>query len=163
METSTPPGEIVLRLVAAAVLGGLVGWEREAHGRAAGLRTHMMVALGAAVFTLIAVEWFASEPDRAGPSVLDPLRVVAAVVGGIGFLGAGAIIHSRGNVRGLTTAAGMWAVAGVGVATGAGFYLIAAVATVLALVTLAVVRWLEGLVPRHEKSNGGGEESPPAA
>lgn len=116
-----------VRLVVAAVLSGLVGFEREARQKAAGLRTHMLVGLGAALFTLVGAYVLESE---------DPSRVAAQVVTGVGFLGAGAIFREGVTVRGLTTAAGLWAVAAIGMTAGSGLLGGAIVATVIALVIL---------------------------
>jgi putative Mg2+ transporter-C (MgtC) family protein len=118
-------GESLLRLGLAVVLGGLIGLEREFHGRPAGLRTHIMVCLGATLLMLVAL-------------AVDPGRVAAGVVTGIGFLGAGAILHLKNTNRGLTTAACIWFVAALGVCIGLGSYWIAAVGTLLALIVLAL-------------------------
>ena len=129
-------GEAVGRLVGAAVLSGFIGFEREVAQKAAGLRTHMLVGLGSAVFSLLSVEAFAGS---------DPARVAAQVVTGIGFLGAGAIFRHGFTVRGLTTAAGLWSVAAVGMAAGIGEWQIAVLATAVAVVVLyvvGVVQWL---------------------
>jgi len=100
--------EIVVRLVLAALFAAVVGWERERSGRAAGLRTHMMVSLGATGFAVIALDMESILPPAAEVTMsADPVRIIAAIVGGVGFLGAGAIIQSRGEVRGLTTAASL--------------------------------------------------------
>jgi len=117
--------EMVLRLLLAVALGAIIGFQRERAGKPAGLRTNTLICLGAALFTVISVYGFGA----------DPARVAAGIVTGVGFLGAGAIIMRRGEgtVEGLTTAATIWAVAGVGLAAGAGMYLIAAVATALIL------------------------------
>src|ERR1051325_8431843 len=102
-----PVWELLLRLLIATSCGALIGWEREHRGRAAGLRTHMLVALGAAGFAVMAMEFWLGEPaSPAGPE-----HIIQGIVGGIGFLGAGAILHRRGEVEGLTTAAGLWTVA----------------------------------------------------
>ena len=116
-----------VRLILAAVLSGLVGFEREARQKAAGLRTHMLVGLGAALLTLVGAYVLESE---------DPSRVAAQVVTGVGFLGAGAIFREGVTVRGLTTAAGLWAVAAIGMTAGSGLIGGAIVATVIALVIL---------------------------
>jgi putative Mg2+ transporter-C (MgtC) family protein len=118
-------GESVLRLVFAMLLGGLIGWDREARGKAAGLRTHMMVGLGAAGFTLAAMEISAVYVPLGATA--DPLRALGGVVGGIGFLGAGAIFRSGSDVKGLTTAAGLWVVGAAGVACGAGLWILSSV------------------------------------
>jgi putative Mg2+ transporter-C (MgtC) family protein len=126
-----------LRLLVAAVLGGLVGYDRERLRKAAGLRTNILVSLGAAGFTLAAGA-FVTEGSGA-----DPTRIVTGVATGIGFLGAGSILRDKeGHVEGVTTAAGIWVVGAIGVACGGGFYVIAATITLLALFILAVLgKW----------------------
>ena len=130
---------ILGRLFLAVLLGGAVGFEREMHGRSAGLRTHILVSLGSALIMLTAEHLFYAYQGLAS---IDPGRFAAQVVSGIGFLGAGTIIQARASVRGLTTAAGLWAAAGIGLAAGSGFYVGAVGATILVLVTLyALTRW----------------------
>jgi putative Mg2+ transporter-C (MgtC) family protein len=124
--------DFAARLIVAAVLGGLVGAEREIHGHPAGIRTHMLVALGSALFTVMSIHGFGQGPG----SGIDPTRIAAQVVTGIGFLGAGAILKDGVVIRGLTTAASLWATAAVGLATGAGEYVLALVATAVILVSL---------------------------
>lgn len=136
--------DIIIRLVVALVCGGLVGFDREWRGYAAGLRTHMLVALGSAAFVLVGVLYgaeMAKQYPDAPPA--DALRNVAAIVGGIGFLGAGVIIQAHGKVRGLTTATGLWAVAAVGAAAGFGQWVLVAASTLLAFITLAVLKSAE--------------------
>jgi putative Mg2+ transporter-C (MgtC) family protein len=125
--------DLSLRLIIAAVLGLAVGFEREIHGHPAGLRTHMLVAVGSALFTVMSAYGFAGVPN-AGP--IDPTRIAAQIVSGIGFLGAGAILKDGIVIRGLTTAASLWAVSAVGLAAGGGEYVIAAVATATILISL---------------------------
>lgn len=132
-----------LRLVLAMLCAATIGWDRESEGRAAGLRTHMMVALGAAGFTLIAMELIESMQHTDMQGSIDPARILGGIVGGVGFLGAGAIIQSGGRVRGLTTAAGLWVMATIGMAAGAGYYEVTAMLTVLAFVTLVTLRRFE--------------------
>lgn len=127
--------ELAIRLATAALLGGLVGWERERAQRPAGLRTYMLVAFGSALFTVLSITAF-------GPSA-DPGRLAANIVVGIGFLGAGTIFREGEVVRGLTTAAGLWAVAAIGMAAGLGQYLLAAISSAIVLIILAGVRVLE--------------------
>lgn len=136
--------DVPLRLVGAVLLGAALGIEREWQGKPAGLRTHMIVALGAAAFTLAAGLVF-RDTLSSGAEIarLDPLRVVAAVIGGIGFLGAGSIIQSRGAVEGLTTAGSLWLVGAVGVAAGSGHFLLAGTSVALGLLILIIVGWLE--------------------
>lgn len=134
--------QIVLRLVVSAALGSVVGLERSRREWAPGLRTHMLVCLGACLFMIVSAFGFG---DVLGTPnvVLDPSRIAAQVVSGIGFLGAGAIIMRREMVHGLTTAAGIWAVAAVGLAVGGGLFLAAIVATALMLAILSVIKPLE--------------------
>jgi putative Mg2+ transporter-C (MgtC) family protein len=136
--------DVVLRMSASVVLGGALGLEREWKRKPAGLRTHMLVCLGCTTFTLILAEMYsrllASPSDVAR---VDPLRVVEAIAGGIGFLGAGSILRSRGSVEGLTTAGSLWFVGAIGVAVGGGHMLIAGTGVVLALVVLAVIGAVE--------------------
>ncbi len=133
--------EVVLRVVLAAALGGAIGFERELREREAGLRTHLLVSVGAALFTLVSAyawsDWQFSTPQGL---VFDPTRIAAQVVSGIGFLGAGAIIRQGLSVRGLTTAATLWVVAAIGMATGAGYYTAAVATTALALISLWPLR-----------------------
>ena len=135
--------EILLRVVLAAVLGGAIGFERELREREAGLRTHMLVSVGAALFTLVsAYAWTDWRFSTAEGLVFDPTRITAQVVTGIGFLGAGAIIRQGLSVRGLTTAATLWVVAAIGMASGAGYYAAAVFTTALVLVSLWPLRIL---------------------
>jgi len=129
---------IVVRLLLAAALGAVLGYERERRGKAAGLRTHMLVAIGAALFVLV--------PQQAGMAVADMSRVIQGIVTGVGFLGAGAIIkHApEHSVQGLTTAAGVWMTAAIGIACGLGREATAVLSTVLALAVLTAVPHLVG-------------------
>ena len=135
-------GEIILRLVISALMGSAIGLERERLDWAAGLRTHMLVSVGATVFMLVSAYGFADILGRSNV-VLDPSRVAAQVVSGIGFLGAGTIIFRREVVRGLTTAASLWTVAAIGLSVGGGLYVAAASATVLVLVILIGMKPIE--------------------
>lgn len=141
----TPEWIIALRLLAACVLGGLIGLERELRDHDAGLRTHMLTALGGAVFTLVAWELYSHTRDVNPESNADPLRVIEAVTAGSGFLAAGIVFRSKGRVRGLTTGAGVWTAAAIGVACGAGAYVIAGLATVLVLAVLIGLRRIESM------------------
>ena len=127
---------VTLRLLVAAALGGLLGYERETQGKSAGVRTHMLVAIGAALFVLI--------PQQAGASTADLTRVLQGLIAGVGFLGAGAIILGTKQVdtRGLTTAAGIWVTAAIGVAAGMGRESTAVLSTLVALFVLSVVPWI---------------------
>jgi putative Mg2+ transporter-C (MgtC) family protein len=133
--------ESLLRLSLAAVLGGLIGVERELREREAGLRTHLLVALGSALFTIVGAYGFDAFLNS-GQAVVraDPTRIAAQIVTGIGFLGAGAIIRQGLSVRGLTTAATLWVVAAVGLAAGAGYYSAAVITTAVVLVALWPLR-----------------------
>jgi putative Mg2+ transporter-C (MgtC) family protein len=133
------PEELVLRLVVAAVLGCLVGLERERLEWAAGMRTHALVSLGSALFMVVSIFGF-SDILNEQHVILDPSRVAAQVASGIGFIGAGTIIFRREIVKGLTTAASIWAVAAVGLAVGGGMFLAAGSATLLALALLIIAR-----------------------
>jgi putative Mg2+ transporter-C (MgtC) family protein len=127
--------EVLLRLFVAAALGGAIGLERELRERQAGLRTHLVVSVGSALFTLVSAYGFSNFGAR-----VDPTRIAAQIVTGIGFLGAGAIIRQGLSVRGLTTAASLWLVAAIGMAAGAGYWEGALIATFGALITLGPLR-----------------------
>ena len=131
-----------LRLTLGLVLGAIVGFERELHRQPAGFRTHSLVALGSAMFTIVSGFGFD------GPGA-DPTRIAAQIVSGIGFIGAGTILQHRGNIRGLTTAASLWSVAALGMAAGAGMPILAIMGTVLMLVVLSILDRVERLARRH--------------
>jgi len=133
---------IMLRLMLAALLGAVIGFDREVRNRPAGLRTHMLVALAATAFTLITLELLHQARSLQPEGSFDPIRVVEAVTAGVAFLAAGTIIQSRGNVQGLTTGAAMWLTGAVGVAVGFGLYVIAVLTTVLALLILVAVSFI---------------------
>ncbi len=133
--------EMIARLAASLVLGAVVGFEREREGKQAGLRTHMLVCLGACLFTLAGIR-LAADLMSLGAAI-DPGRVVQGIIGGIGFLGAGTLIREGATVRGLTTAATIWAMGGVGVATGLGYWTLAVAAALLSLLVLEGVGRLE--------------------
>ncbi len=143
-------GEMILRMVLSILLGGLVGLEREWHGKPAGLRTHMLVCLGSATFTLVMLELF-DEIAAAGAASarIDPLRLIQGLIGGIGFLGAGSIIRSGGSVEGLTTAGSLWLTGAIGLAVGGGHYPLAGAAVALALVVLVVAGRLDRALARR--------------
>lgn len=137
--------EVVVRLLATVVLCGLIGLERETRDQAAGFRTHILLGLGAALFTLVSAygfpEFTRAALESGGRGVqFDPTRIAAQVVTGVGFLGAGAIIRRGLDVRGLTTAASLWAAAAIGMAAGAGFYFGAAATTAVVLAALYLLR-----------------------
>jgi putative Mg2+ transporter-C (MgtC) family protein len=133
--------DAIIRIVVAILLGGLIGLEREAKGRVAGLRTNMLICLGSALF-VIASEMMTRSFATLSPAP-DPTRIASTVVTGVGFLGAGVIFRGQGRIHNLTTAATIWVVAAVGVLVGAGFYLVAGTATVITLVVLRVLIHLE--------------------
>jgi putative Mg2+ transporter-C (MgtC) family protein len=138
-----PYWEVVLRLVLAALLCGAIGFEREVRDQPAGFRTHILLGLGAALFTLVSAygfEPFTRAALGSGGLQFDPTRIAAQIVAGVGFLGAGAIIRQGRDVRGLTTAASLWAVSAIGMAAGAGYLFGAAAATALAVATLNALR-----------------------
>jgi putative Mg2+ transporter-C (MgtC) family protein len=142
-ETELPVQTVLVRLLAASCLTMLIGWEREARAKPAGLKTHMLVGLGSAAFFLIFIE-FAMGPlkdaERLSP---DPTRLFQGVITGIGFLGAGAIIQGGSGVRGLTTGTGIWIAGAIGLACGAGYYLIAGTVTLFTLIVLIIVGGIE--------------------
>ncbi len=137
--------EVVVRLLATAILCGLIGLERETRDQSAGFRTHILLGLGAALFTLVSAygfpEFTRAALEGGGRGVqFDPTRIAAQVVTGVGFLGAGAIIRRGVDVRGLTTAASLWTAAAIGLASGAGYYFGAAATTAVVLVALYLLR-----------------------
>jgi putative Mg2+ transporter-C (MgtC) family protein len=134
--------ELLLRLVAALALGGVIGFEREVRNRSAGMRTHALAAEGAALFTMAAL-LVAVEADKAGYGPADPSRIVSTIVQGIGFLAAGVIFARGAKVRGLTTAAGLWVTAAVGVLCGAGLYFLASAATIATFFVLSGLKIVE--------------------
>ncbi|UCG49854.1 MAG: MgtC/SapB family protein [Phycisphaerales bacterium] len=134
--------ENFLSIVSAVILGGIIGLERELSGKAAGLRTNILICLGAAVFTIISKEIAAGAGDTVA-------RIAAQIVTGVGFLGAGAIIQDRGGVHGLTTAAGIWLVASIGMACGAGLFNLAVITTLIAVVVLIGLAHVGRSAERH--------------
>jgi putative Mg2+ transporter-C (MgtC) family protein len=161
--------ETLLRLALAAALGGVIGLERELDEKAAGLRTHMLVSSGSALFTLVSAYGFADILALSGSQVLvrlDPSRIAAQIVTGIGFLGAGVIFRQGFTIRGLTTAASLWLVAAIGMASGAGYWAGAVLATVVGVISLRPLEWVKAraipqraatqlLVELKEDSNAG--------
>jgi len=142
--------ELLLRIAVAMLLGGTIGYERDRRGRPAGLRTHMIVALASATFMVVSTHFIEHQRYPAGQKVdVDVSRIAAAIVTGIGFLGGGAIMRTGVNVQGLTTAAGLWLVGAIGMAAGAGMFVIAGSVTLLGLVALSVLRRLEDKDDNH--------------
>lgn len=158
--------DLALRLTVGLVLGAIIGFERELHRQPAGFRTHSLVSLGAALFTVVSAFGFAGD-------MVDPTRIAAQIVSGIGFIGAGTILQYRGHIRGLTTAASLWSVAAIGTAAGAGLYVVAIVGTLLILIILSILDRVEDLarrrlrlppegyvLPRDEPDEGRSEDLP---
>ncbi len=140
--------QIVFRLLLAAVLGGMVGLERELHEKAAGFRTHILVCIGSCLMMLTSLHIF---DIYKGLTTLDPARIAAQVVTGIGFLGAGTIIRYGATVRGLTTAASIWTIAGVGLAVGSGFYLAAIITSLIMLLSLYMLSRVDATVSKKPR------------
>ena len=134
--------QVIIRLLLSAILGGLVGVERQLHKRTAGLRTHILVTLGSCLIMLTSMYVFDIYINKVP---LDPVRIASGVITGIGFLGAGTILREREEVRGLTTAASLWVCAGIGLAVGTGFLVGAFFTTALVLVVLLVLRYFESV------------------
>jgi len=145
---------LALRLTVGLVLGAIIGFERELHRQPAGFRTHSLVSLGAALFTVVSAFGFA------GPTV-DPTRIAAQIVSGIGFIGAGTILQFRGHIRGLTTAASLWSVAAIGTAAGAGLFVVAITGTILILVILSLLDQVEEFTRRRFRVPPSPHPAPP--
>jgi putative Mg2+ transporter-C (MgtC) family protein len=142
--------DLLLRLVVAVLLGGAIGWEREASGKPAGLRTNILICVGATLFTDLSIRFGGIAIEGA---VRDPARIAAQIVTGIGFLGAGTIIQARGTVTGLTTAATLWVVAGIGMSVGSGSFVEATGAAVLVLVVLVLLAPMENAIARRRPAH----------
>jgi putative Mg2+ transporter-C (MgtC) family protein len=145
---------LALRLTIGLVLGAIIGFERELHRQPAGFRTHSLVALGAALFTVVSAFGFSG-------SNVDPTRIAAQIVSGIGFIGAGTILQYRGHIRGLTTAASLWSVAAIGTAAGAGLFVVATTGTVLILVILSLLDQVEEITRRRFRVEPSPYQPPP--
>lgn len=139
--------DIAVRLIIATVLSSVIGVERQVHGKSAGLRTNALVGLGSAAMTLSGIMIAES---ASGATVVDPTRMASIIIQGIGFIGAGAIIQSSGAVRGLTTAATLWVVAGIGIACGFGQWEIALIVTALVLILLVIFRYIDAEAEKLE-------------
>ncbi len=137
---------IILKILLAAMLGGIIGLERELAHKEAGLRTNILIAIGSALITLLSFKIAAMTPGA------DPARLAAQIVSGIGFLGAGAIIQARFAVHGLTTAATIWTVAAIGIAVGCGFYLLAFIVTVFVVIVLTVFKLLLDYIEKQKRN-----------
>jgi putative Mg2+ transporter-C (MgtC) family protein len=140
--------DMMLRILLSVVFGGAIGYVREIKKKAAGLRTHILVCLGSSIFTIVSIMMSQSS------SAVDPSRIAAGVVTGIGFIGAGAIFQSGGNVMGLTTAASIWVAAAIGVAAGAGLYEIATFSTLLSLIVIQLLQVVERKFVRPGEREG---------
>lgn len=141
--TALPYSVIVLRLLGAAILVAGIGYDREVSGRAAGLRTHMLVSVAAALFAILSIEVIAHPQFSDDQVRADPLRVIEAVTAGVAFLSAGFIIVARGRVRGVTTGAGIWFSAAIGLAAGFGYWSIGLIAALIGFAIIAVLRKVE--------------------
>lgn len=141
--------QMMLRLLLALALGGIIGIERESHEKAAGFRTHILVCLGACLIMLTSMHIF---DIYKGVATVDPARIAAQVVSGIGFLGAGTILRFRATVVGLTTAASLWAISGIGLAVGSGLYTVSIFTTVLILICLLVLSKVESKIGLKKKT-----------
>ncbi len=164
--TELPPLEAILRTLMAVIAGSLIGLDRELRNKPAGLRTHILISLAAALFTLITFELHAQFAGEDGTKTADPVRIIEAVTAGVAFLAAGAIIQSRGNVQGLTTGANMWLAGALGVACGSGFYVLALIGTVFALIVLVVLGKLQTKISANKDTDGAPVEEktrPPAS
>ncbi|MCO5178069.1 MAG: MgtC/SapB family protein [Thermomicrobiales bacterium] len=133
----------LLRIATAIVLGGIIGYERELLDKSAGLRTHMLVSLGAALFMVASILIVQDFATGEGASRLDPTRIGSTIVTGVGFLGGGIIFRQESRVHGLTTAAGLWVAAAIGMACGAGYFILAIGGSVMTVAILALIRPLE--------------------
>lgn len=140
-------GELIVKLLLSVVLGGIVGYEREYKSRPAGLRTHILVCIGAALVQITAINYYRNSVIPG----MDPMRMGAQVISGIGFLGAGTILKEGANIRGLTTAASIWAVGCIGLAVGTGLYIEAAAATILIYISLKGFKRIEGRIAKNRK------------
>jgi len=149
--------QIILRLLLSVVLSGFIGFERQLHKRTAGLRTHILVALGSCLIMLTSLYVF---DIYKGITNVDPARIAAGVITGIGFLGAGTIIREREGIKGLTTAASLWVVAGIGLASGCGFLRAAVYTTALAFAALFLLRYVEGFIFTEEKEKQSKNNTP---
>ena len=143
--------EILLKILAATIFGGLVGLEREHHSKAAGLRTHIILCVGATLITIVSI---AMARDLGTDRIADPTRITANIVTGIGFLGGGAILRMGATVKGLTTAACIWTVTGVGMAVGAGYYFVASLVILVVLLTLHFLSRFEDVFLARKEFRG---------
>jgi putative Mg2+ transporter-C (MgtC) family protein len=143
--------EILVKVLAATIFGGLVGLEREHHSKAAGLRTHIILCVGATLITIVSIQM---ARDLGSDRIADPTRITANIVTGIGFLGGGAILRMGATVKGLTTAACIWTVTGVGMAVGAGYYFVASLVILVVLLTLHFLARFEDVFLARKEFRG---------
>ncbi|RMG03654.1 MAG: MgtC/SapB family protein [Nitrospirae bacterium] len=160
------PSEIVFRLLLGALFGGIIGFERQAHGRPAGFRTHLLVCTASVLIMIVSLEYYNLSAQNPEFIRIDPARIAAGAITGVGFLGAGVIIKTGLTVQGLTTAACLWMVSAIGLSTGSGLYLPATVTFLITFFALWVLRKIESGVPRlkykvltvvRKRGTGGGE------
>ncbi len=149
--SSLPLSLVIIRMLGAALFCGLIGFEREASERPAGLRTHMLIGVAACVYSLLTLALLDRGPEYSGQVRMDPLRLIDAVTGGVAFLAAGIIVFAQGKVRGLTTGASMWLAAAIGIACGLGEWPIAILTTALSLCVIVVLRWMERHAGTYQK------------
>lgn len=142
-ETEIPIAEMAIRLASACAFAFLLGLDREVRGKAAGLRTHMLVSLGSSAFIIMGMSLLFATAEGDPSARIDPSRIIEGVIGGIGFLGAGAIIQSRGDIKGLTTGASIWAAGAIGLACGMGYLPLAAMFTAFAVVIVHVLGYFK--------------------
>ncbi len=149
---SNAPWEMVGQLVISATFGSIIGMEREYHQKVAGFRTHFLVALGSTLFTILsrigATTW--------GPGTIDPTRIAAQIITGIGFIGAGAIMRKEDKIEGLTTAAGIWMTAAIGMAVGVGMYFVSAICIILLYLMRVVSKFVNKTIDKVKQQNGSG-------
>ena len=144
--------ELILRVIIGGILGGIIGFEREKRAKEAGFRTHFLVALGSALITVISAYGFDKVAEQIPIARYDPARLAAQIVSGIGFIGAGLIIFQKNVIHGLTTAAGLWVTAALGIACGVGHYGLAAVTTVMVLIALELALWVDQKLNKRQLS-----------
>jgi len=151
--------ELIVKPLVASICGAILGWDREIRGRAAGLRTQMLVCLGACTFTMATLEFFDFMKEQYPDGNTDPTRVIAGVIGGIGFLGAGSIMRSGDSIQGVTTAATVWVVGAIGTACGLGLYSLAWVSVTFAALILIGLAKLERDIIESNPEDGSNEAS----
>ena len=142
-DTSLDTQVIIVRLLGAALMCGIIGFERETRSRPAGLRTHMMVGLASALYCLIMLETLADAGEYSDRVAMDPIRLIEAVTSGVAFLAAGMIVFAKGKVQGLTTGTSLWLCAAIGLSIGFGMWVMAAMTAALAIIIIRVVKSLE--------------------